>query len=306
MIKQLLALLLLVHCSLALDLANIKPIHASAYWQQTHPALAKWVAESELTYKSVPGRKLSIGTRITGGDFATANQFPYQAALIITLPTEQSFCGGSLISNNFILTAAHCLDTATMATVILGAHDVSQSTENSRSIQLIMPRNFITHAGYNSTQYQNDIALIHLNSPVTVNNFIQILQLPRLAQVDTTFTGSSAVVSGWGRYLDTVDLLSDVLRYVNLSVLDNSGCSPFFGTAITPMKVCTSGANRVGPCGGDSGGPVVIEENGQKVQIALVSFSVGFGCQLGWPTVHTRVSRYLDWIASNTDVVLRA
>lgn len=55
------------------------------------------------------------------------------------------------------------------------------------------------------------------------------------------------------------------------------------------------------PISGDSGGPVVVEENGSKYQIGLVSFSVGFGCTLQWPTVHTRVSRYLDWISANTD-----
>lgn len=57
---------------------------------------------------------------------------------------------------------------------------------------------------------------------------------------------------------------------------------------------------------GDSGGPVVVTENGVKTQIGLVSFSVGFGCQLGWPTVHTRVSKYLNWISINSDVTILA
>lgn len=57
---------------------------------------------------------------------------------------------------------------------------------------------------------------------------------------------------------------------------------------------------------GDSGGPLVVEEGGMKVQVGLVSFSVGFGCQLGWPTVHTRISKYLGWIESHTDLTIRA
>lgn len=308
MIPRVLSLLLLGQLlthGLGLDMDTIRPIYESAFWRRTHPALAKWIEASELAYKAVGG-KLNIASRVTGGAIATANQFPYQAALVITLPDQQSFCGGSLISNNFILTASHCLDTASMATVLLGANDVSLNVESTRSTQLAMARNFIMHASYNSSQYQNDIALIHLSTPVQANNFIHIIALPRLSQADTTFTGVQATISGWGRYLDSVDLLSDLLRYVDLSIMDNSGCSPFFGAAITPMKVCSAGTGRIGPCGGDSGGPVVTQDGGLKVQIGLVSFSVGFGCQLGWPTVHTRVSKYLSWIASNSDVTLRA
>lgn len=296
---------LLVASCQALDLENVLPIHHSQYWRDTHPALAKMLKQSETIYKAVGGR-ITLSPRITGGQFANVNQFPYQAALVISLPDQQSFCGGSLISNNFVMTAGHCLDTATMATVMMGAHNVSLSTESSRAIQLIMARNFIIHQNYNSSQYQNDIALIRLSSSIQTNNFVSVVALPRWSQVDTTFAGSAAVVSGWGRYLDTTDLLSDALRYVNLSILDNSGCTPFFGVAVTAMKVCTSGQGRVGPCGGDSGGPVVVDDNGTKTQVGLVSFSVGFGCQLGWPTVHTRTSKYLDWISANTDVTIRA
>lgn len=94
----------------------------------------------------------------------------------------------------------------------------------------------------------------------------------------------------WGRFADTSRDLSDVLLYVNVPVLDNTACSPFFGDAVTDKKICSSGANRLGPCGGDSGGPMVVTENGGRlVQVGLVSFSIGFGCQLGWPTVHTFV-----------------
>lgn len=304
-VLSLLSALLLINYGCGLDLDTIRPIHESKYWRDTHPALGKLLDSSELAYRTIGG-KVNAASRVTGGAIATSNQFPYQAALVITLPSEQSFCGGSLISNNFVLTAAHCLDTATMATVLFGAHDVSLPSESTRAIQLIMPRNFNMHENYNSTQYQNDIALLRLNSPVQTNSVISIISLPRLSQVDTTFAGSQAVISGWGRYLDTVDALSEQLRFVNLSVLANSGCTPFFGAAVTDMKVCSAGTGRVGPCGGDSGGPLVVEDSGLKVQVGLVSFSVGFGCQLGWPTVHTRVSKYLDWIGRHTDVTLRA
>lgn len=252
-VVALLVLLQVVQRGLGLDLHRIRPIYESAFWRETHPALAKLIAKSESAAEAL-GASLNIQARVTGGEIAVNNQFPYQAGLVITLPSQQSFCGGSLISSNFVLTAGHCLDTSTMATVLLGAHDVSMASENTRAIQLIMARNFRIHESYNSTQYQNDIALLQLNAPVQVTSAIQIIALPRWSQVDTTFTNSRATVSGWGRYLDTVDEFSTVLRYVDLTVLDNSGCTPFFGVAVTNMKVCTSGAGRVGPCGGECAG----------------------------------------------------
>lgn len=249
MLARVLPILLVLHWGLGLDLDNIRPIHESAYWRETHPALASVLTTGESLYKAVGG-KVRFESRVTGGAISSPNQFPYQAALVISLPTEQSFCGGSLISTNFVLTAGHCLDTATMATVLLGAHDVSLSSETTRSIQLVMQGNFRIHEDYNSTQYQNDIALLALPRPVQENSFINIIALPGWSQVDTTFAGSQAVISGWGRYLDTVDLLSDTLRYVNLNLLANTGCTPFFGAAVTEMKICSAGTNRVGPCGG--------------------------------------------------------
>lgn len=218
-------LLLQIFCGgIALDLSKIRPIYESKYWRDAHPALTKWISMSEKAYKAIAPFQAQFGTaRVTGGQFAFANQFPYQAGMVVTLPTQESFCGGSLVSTNFVLTAAHCLDSSTRATVLLGAHDVSLSSENTRAIQLIMARNFRIHENYNTTQYQNDIALLQLNTPVTTTNAIQILSLPRFSQADTTFVNSRATVAGWGRYLDTVDLLSDVLRYVDLTVLANTG-----------------------------------------------------------------------------------
>lgn len=246
-------LLQVLDYGLALDLQSIRPIYENAYWRKTHPALDKWISRSELAYK-VLGSKLpvvpTIGARVTGGQEANPNQFPYQAGLVVTLPTQESFCGGSLISINYVLTAAHCLDTSTFASVLLGAHNVSMNSETTRQIQLLGTRHFKIHENYNATQYQFDIALLQLTSPVTLNSAVSLINLPRLAQADTSFAANVATISGWGRYLDTTDLLSDVLRYVDLTILDNSACTPFFGTAVTAQKICSSGANRVGPCGG--------------------------------------------------------
>lgn len=251
-VALLVVLLQIIDFGLTLDLQNIRPIYENEYWRKVHPALDKWISRSELAYR-VLGSKLvnvNVGARVTGGQEAYPNQFPYQAGLVVTLATQESFCGGSLISVNYVLTAAHCLDASTFASVLLGAHNVSRNSETTRQIQLLGTRNFKIHQNYNATQFQFDIALLQLTSPAVLNSAVSLINLPRLAQADTSFASTVATISGWGRYLDSTELLSEVLRYVDLTILDNSGCTPFFGTAVTAQKICSSGANRVGPCGG--------------------------------------------------------
>lgn len=89
---------------------------------------------------------------------------------------------------------------------------------------------------------------------------------------------------------------------MSLPVITNLACRTRFPGLITDDHVCADGANG-GPCQGDSGGPlsVVEERDGRTTQIGVVSFGLGFGCELNWPSAYLRVTRYLDWIAENTD-----
>jgi secreted trypsin-like serine protease len=98
--------------------------------------------------------------RITGGAEAARFQFPHQVGLLLTRPDGQYLCGGSLISKNFILTAAHCLEGVEKAQVNLGAHRLHG---NDASWRATFPKqNFIIHEDYNSNFIWNDIALIRV------------------------------------------------------------------------------------------------------------------------------------------------
>lgn len=106
--------------------------------------------------------KIDRSTRIIGGTEARRGQFPYIVALILGLPDYgQSFCGGSIISSNFILTAAHCLEEAIQINVLAGIHNVFLDTPDYN--QAVFPDNFIMHPQYDTDTLQNDIGLIFLS-----------------------------------------------------------------------------------------------------------------------------------------------
>nr|XP_022909811.1 brachyurin-like [Onthophagus taurus] len=246
-------------------------------------------------YPKIPIFEVPGGERIVGGYEAARNSIPYQAGLFITTPAGTFFCGGSLISPTTILTAAHCVDGASSVQVRLGAHSVS--AVESTQVRITSER-FTVHSGWDADTLFNDIALVHLPEAAPINAPIQTIQLPSGDTSD--FAGVSARVSGWGKDSDQAAGISPVLRYVFAPVITNSECSNTFGWYITSGHVCIRGTGGIGSCSGDSGGPLVVD----GVQIGVVSFGAAAGCELGYPSAFTRVTSFLDWISSNSDVLI--
>ncbi|KAJ8918128.1 hypothetical protein NQ315_011585 [Exocentrus adspersus] len=232
-----------------------------------------------------------IDGRIIGGSEVTRNSRPYQVALFIN---GRSFCGGSLITRNFVLTAAHCTISASYVELVFGAHNVN----NQETTQLrLTSSNIINHPQYQSATLRNDVALVRTPSSVTTNNNIQIITLA--AANAGTYAGSTAFLSGWGRTSDSSSGISPVLRGVSIQVITNAVCSGTYGTSIIQTSnICTSGAGVVGGCNGDSGGPLVVG----NVQVGVTSFVSARGCQSGLPTGFARVSSFRTWIAQNSDL----
>lgn len=95
--------------------------------------------------------------------------------------------------------------------------------------------------------------------------------------------------------------LSDHLQFVRLPIITNLTCRTRFPNLITDDHVCAFGGLG-GTCQGDNGGPLsIIEPDGRTTQIGITSFGFGLSCELNWPSVYLRVTRYLDWIETNTD-----
>ncbi|XP_063599168.1 trypsin epsilon-like [Penaeus indicus] len=232
-------------------------------------------------------------SRIVGGTTTGVNEWPWQAALMYG---SQQFCGGSLINDRYVLTAAHCTESmrASDLTIRLAEHRLSTSSETSvvsRSVSQI-----IEHPNYQPGNEINDIALVKLSSPVKVSDTVLPVCMP---PPKPTYAGKTATVTGWGT-TSSGGSSSDTLREVDVTVLSNTACqSGSYGSAIQDTMLC-AGSTGKDSCQGDSGGPLVFKDGGGNYdQIGVVSWGVGCGAR-GYPGVYTRVNSYLDWIKTNT------
>jgi len=229
---------------------------------------------------------------IVGGTEAQAHSWPWQVHLDID---NKYFCGGSLISNTCVMTAAHCTTGSAKIVVTLGDHNRSRSegTEVTRTSSQI-----ITHPNYNANHISDDIGLVVIPS-VAYTSAIKAATLP---PANTNLAaGVELTPTGWGLTSDaTLAALSDVLRQVNVPSISNSECAGVYGSLAVPdSKICTSGAGGKGTCSGDSGGPLNHPVGtGYEVR-GIVSYGASAGCTKGYPDAFTRVSYYIDWIKAN-------
>ncbi|XP_011185180.1 serine protease 1 [Zeugodacus cucurbitae] len=236
----------------------------------------------------------SIEGRITNGKDAAEGQFPYQVGLSFSSSSGGWWCGGSLIDNTWVLTAAHCTSGASSATVYLGA-TVRTNPKVSHSVSSSA---FVQHKSYNSITLSNDISLIKIPA-VSFSGAIAKVSLPKISSSYSNYSGTKAIASGWGLISDSASAVHSKLQYAQLQVIDNSVCAKTYGSlTITSKTICTATPAGTSTCSGDSGGPLVAD----GVLIGVTSFVSRAGCQSGAPAGFVRVTSYLDWIKTNSGV----
>ncbi|KAM6904774.1 trypsin II-P29-like [Xenentodon cancila] len=254
-------------------------------------ALAATGSDAQPDVCGIASLNTKTNTRIVGGADAPEGSWPWQASL----HRNGHFCGGSLINNLWVLTAAHCFSSLSTSNLIVYLGRDTQAGVNinevSRSVSLI-----IIHQSYDEITHDNDIALLRLSSSVEFTNYIKPVCLAADGSIFPD--GEISWVTGWGNIRTNNPLpYPQRLQEVDVPIVSNSQCSKVYNP-ITSNMIC-AGLTEGGKdsCQGDSGGPMVNKNDTRWVQSGVVSF--GNGCaKPNTPGVYTRVSQYQSWISS--------
>jgi secreted trypsin-like serine protease len=252
--------------------------------------------------------------KIVGGITAPAGKFPFQAALIFSGTPEGSehfgqFCGGSLIAQNWVLTAAHCVpDTeAGEVEVYVGSNVLPAGGSSSGSAGGVRSAvdDIIVHEAYDPATSDSDIALLHLTGPIPAQLKTAVAATPEHDK-QYVFPLGDAVVIGWGATREGGRTTPQLMR-VWVDIQDSKLCEANYQEVIPSLQITDNmlcaGLPEGGQdsCQGDSGGFLGAPlGNGEYVQLGVVSFGVGcarpklFG-------VYTRVAKYSDWIKEQMD-----
>ncbi|XP_050957799.1 mast cell protease 1A, partial [Labeo rohita] len=227
-----------------------------------------------------------VNVGIVNGKEAKPHSRPY---MVSVQSKEQHICGGFLISDRFVMTAAHCRKKTQALTVVLGAHNLQNKNENSVRIKV---KSYHTHPQYTSESFRNDILLLRLEKNAQLNNNIKSISIP--AEEGDIEADSVCSIAGWG-LLETNGKQSNHLMETNVKVVNNKECESKWGEEefSASLMMCVYGEG--GSCDGDSRGILVYGDTA----VGVTSFGDPEICNSPErPEVYTKISAYLPWINS--------
>jgi len=230
-------------------------------------------------------------SKIVNGETVTPHEFPWVVGLLID---GGWYCGGALISDQWLLTAAHCTSGSHNIRVVAGAHRVFD--HEPTQIRLTSEEIF-THPNYTPG---NDIALVRLPQPLNLTAEIAPVCLPKRSSPDLQ-TGDMMTTMGWGTLAN--GYLAAELQKATLPAIDHEDCTAIYG-GLNDNVVCLNTESGTGNCYGDSGGPLVWVEDGRSTTRGVTSFVGGGGCGTGTPDGDYSVKAYLDWIETTTGIIV--
>ncbi|XP_013108340.1 serine protease grass [Stomoxys calcitrans] len=253
------------------------------------------------------------GDKVAGGTETGLYEYPWMALLSYDAPDDQFKCGGSLISDQFVLTAAHCVNVnvAPLIGVRLGEHNIDtfedcmtrgEIRECNPPVEDYGIANTFQY-NFNSRKRINDIALIKLDRKVVFKKHIKPICLPITPDSRRFNNQNEDFIAGWGSTEQGVK--SNVLLKATVNSLPLSTCQERFAIDISPKKHLCAGDLKTGRdnCRGDSGGPLLqftkYKNFKRFIQYGIVA-SGGTACDLrqAFPGIYTNVLNYLPWITN--------
>jgi len=225
-------------------------------------------------------------SRIINGDNAAQGDHPHQVSLLYS---GSHSCGGAILNENWIVTAAHCTQSPSFYyAVVINEYDRSRQDTNEETISVA---EVINHPNYDKGQgsYPNDVSLLRLSRPISVP-FTAIAMQDASEAVD-----ASCTITGWGR--TESGSLPNIMQKTTGMLLSTNQCEARWGsTNILTSHLCIDNY-FTGACNGDSGGPMECRRvsDGATVLSGVTSWGAS-GCDTTLPSVYTRISSFKSWI----------
>ncbi|CAG5110603.1 Oidioi.mRNA.OKI2018_I69.chr2.g4987.t1.cds [Oikopleura dioica] len=276
----------------------------------------------ELNFERKTLPKVNV-TKIVGGINAKNNQWPFITRLTVETDAGQALCGGTIIDNNWILTAAHCCDGANSIDATFG--DLSQNSVDSREFTLRSSK-IIKHPRYRASNLRYDVCLVKLSGDIIASDPDESVKIACLTD-HLPQQGSDCWIAGWGN-TQSSGTVSNKLKQAHVTVMEKDYCienSNYGASDLKSEMICAGKLDNnddgltdggVDSCQGDSGGPLICAINGRASLVGVVSWgngcasegfpgvysSAAFKGTYNWirrtvrPTATNSAYRFLDWL----------
>jgi len=225
----------------------------------------------------------------TAGAATRPHEYPFFAAIVNSYDRTLSRCGGSVIADQWVLTAVDC-KWGNSLLVVLGGHDL---TAGETSMKYFEIESMIEHEDYSDLTYQNDVMLVKLKEKIDFTDGFSPICLPSKSFTDGSYNNFGTVV-GYGQSKQI--LKNDTLQIESAEKCNKAG--GWYASAVNEDHICTR-PGRVS-CLSDIGSPLLVERNGRLTQVGMSSWATPTGvagcADASLPVVYTKTESYVEWI----------